>query len=156
MDIFNGFNIPVWPTSAVVLQVTFSSLGIFLNFMLLYAHKKDPCKLLRSSSSPFIVNIAVIDFLASCTILANQLAHFSLNVFTFTRPVIIPILHMVILFLESTSFALFLCLSVERFFSPTIIVTPKISDATLIFGDFGLGFMVLGVSGVVFFEESPP
>ncbi len=113
MDIFNGFNIPVWPTSAVVLQVTFSSLGIFLNFMLLYAHKKDPCKLLRSSSSPFIVNIAVIDFLASCTILANQLAHFSLNVFTFTRPVIIPILHMVILFLQSTSFA-FVFVSVSR------------------------------------------
>ncbi len=85
--------------------------------MLLYAHKKDPCKLLRSSSSPFIVNIAIIDFLASCTILANQLAYFSLNAFTFTRQAIIPILHMVIIFLQSISFALFLCLSVERFFS---------------------------------------
>ena len=82
----------------------------------IYAHKKDPCKLLRSSSSPFIVNIAVVDFLASCALTVNPFLYFNLNVSSFIGEAV-RLLHAAIAFFQSISFTLFLCLSVERFFS---------------------------------------
>ncbi len=115
MGNFTGYNNSAWFVSAMVLQVTFGSLGMFLNFMLLYAHKKDPCKLLRSSSSPFIVNIAVIDFLASCAFIVTPFLYFNLNT-TFTE-LAARLLNVAVAFFHSISFTLFLCLPVERFFS---------------------------------------
>ena len=116
MGNFTEYNNSAWFTSAVVLQVTFGSLGMFLNFMLLYAHRKDPCKLLRSSSSPFIVNIAVVDFLASCALTVNPFLSFNSNISSFTE-LAARLPNVAVAFFQSISFTLFLCLSVERFFS---------------------------------------
>ena len=116
MGNFAGYYNSAWFVSAMVLQVTFGLLGMFLNFMLLYAHKKDPCKLLRSSSSPFIVNIAVVDFLASCALTVNPFLYFNLHVSTFIGQTL-SLLYVTIAFFQSISFTLFLFLSVERFFS---------------------------------------
>ena len=105
-----------WSVSAVTMQIIFSIFGIFLNIMLLYAHKKDPCKRLRSSSSPFIVNIAFIDFLASCCNLAQPfLSDFSFYSPTYTLRK--RLIYAIIIFLVSISFTSFASLSVERFFS---------------------------------------
>ena len=114
MGNFTEYNNSAWFTSAMVLQVTFGLLGMFLNFMLLYAHKIDPCKLLRSSSSPFIVNIAVIDFLASLAFIVTPFLYFNLNTFT---ELAARLLNVAVAFFHSISFTLFLCLSAERFFS---------------------------------------
>ena len=66
----------VFPSSriAVVGELIISLFGIILNTLLLNAHVRDPLKILNaSSSSSFIVNIAVIDFLASCCFFAHSL-----------------------------------------------------------------------------------
>ena len=121
MNNFTEYNVPcTWKMSAVIIQITINILGIFLNIMLLYAHKKDPHKLLRSSSSPFIVNIAIIDLLASCVNLARLFlfnSYLNLNVSISSRLATSKLLKTVITFLESISFTSFFCLSIERFFS---------------------------------------
>ena len=129
MNNFTGYNTPAWFMSAVVLLVTFGLLGMFLNFMLLYAHKKDPCKLLRSSSSPFIVNIAVVDFLASCALTVTPFLYFNLNDSTFFGQAV-RLLHAAIAFFQSISFTLFLCLSVERFFSVAFALWHRVQITT--------------------------
>ncbi len=129
MGNFTGYNNSAWFTSAIVLQVTFGLLGMFLNFMLLYAHKKDPFKLLRSSSSPFIVNIAVIDFLASCAFIVSPFLYFNLNTSTFTEQAV-RLLNVAVAFFQSISFTLFLCLSVERFFSVAFPLWHRVQTTT--------------------------
>ncbi|XP_046848089.1 type-1 angiotensin II receptor B-like [Xenia sp. Carnegie-2017] len=49
--------------SAAFIQFSINSVGIFNNFLLLYAHVKDPYKILNRCY--FIVNIGVVDFLGS-------------------------------------------------------------------------------------------
>ena len=83
----------------------------------LYAHKRDPCKLLRSSSSPFIVNIAVIDFLTSCGFLANAFLYVSFYGGFILAGKRLGLLHIALTFLETISVTSVLSLSVERLFS---------------------------------------
>jgi hypothetical protein len=66
----------VYPTfaSAVVLLLLVPLLGIITNSLLLFAHIKDPYNLLESSR--FIVNIAIIDFLASLSLLVYAVLGF--------------------------------------------------------------------------------
>lgn len=113
-------NISTWPVGAVTLQTLFGSVGIILNIMLLYAHKKDPCKVLRTSSSIFIVNIAFIDLLASCLYLFLALVvifYFDFDVTRLIRTAVSLLGANFFTFLETISFTSFLSLSIERFCS---------------------------------------
>ena len=49
--------------SAAIIQFSINSVGIFNNFLLLYAHVKDPYKILNRCH--FMVNIGVVHFLGS-------------------------------------------------------------------------------------------
>jgi hypothetical protein len=125
-------NIPAWSVSAMVVQVTVSLLGVFLNIMLLYAHKRDPCKLLQSSSSPFIVNIAVNDFLVLCSLLANQFLYFSFNQRSKLAEQLLGFLHIALTFLETVSVTSIFSLSVERFFSVAFPLWHRVKITTRI------------------------
>lgn len=114
------YNGPTSLVAAIVtIQITLSILGILLNIMLLYAHKKDPCKLLRSSSTPFIVNIAVNDLLACCWFLADPfIANFYFDLVPISPAQLTSdILYTCLLLPVSISFVSYLSLSFERFFS---------------------------------------
>ena len=76
----NGFE---WPDDAITLSSIVSSCGILLNSLLIVAFHKDPLKVLHSPSGVFILNIAVIDFTASCTFLLA--ASFRSSVFCYVR-----------------------------------------------------------------------
>ena len=105
---------------AVPIQIALSILGILLNIMILHAHKKDPCKLLRSSSAPFIVNIAVIDLLACCGFLADPFItnfYFDLVPCISSAKLTTDILYTCVILPVSISFTSYLSLSFERFFS---------------------------------------
>jgi hypothetical protein len=67
-----GYIIPTWLLSTAIGELVISILGIIANLLLLYTHMKDPCKVLKCSSSPFIINIAVIDLLASFSSLVES------------------------------------------------------------------------------------
>ena len=55
----------VIPNSGFAVMMTINIIGIVGNFLLIVAHVKDPQGLLKSSSSPFIFNIASMDMLLS-------------------------------------------------------------------------------------------
>lgn len=108
-----------WPTTAVPLTSTISSCGIILNFLLIMAFLKDPLKVLKSPSAVLILNIAVIDFLASCLFLLA--ASFRSSIFCyFTWKTIFSfdgVTNFLSVFFTTISFASYVCLSIERFCS---------------------------------------
>ena len=103
-------------TSALILQLLVTLLGIITNSLLFYAHLKDPYKILRRSSSRFIINLAIIDFLASCTLFVFSVLRFDLLTLKIAHTLTIG-LHWFLEVCTTASVASFLCLAVERFIS---------------------------------------
>ena len=112
----NGFE---WPDDAITLSSIVSSCGILLNSLLIVAFHKDPLKVLHSPSGVFILNIAVIDFTASCTFLLA--ASFRSSVFCYVHLETIfsldGVTNFLSAFFSTLPFASYLCLAVERFCS---------------------------------------
>lgn len=94
-----GLSIPVFVT------------GIVGNLLLIVAHVKDPLKLIKSSSSCFIFNIAFVDLVFSCASFAVMILSFA-NIRHLETVVLILILYTV-----HVSFALYLSLAIERYCS---------------------------------------
>ena len=103
-------------TSALILQLLVTSLGIITNSLLFYAHLKDPYKILRRSSSHFIINLAIIDFLASCTLFAFSVLRFDVVSLRIAHTLTVG-LHWFLAVCTTASVSSFLCLAVERFIS---------------------------------------
>ena len=92
----------------VLLFLTFLT-GIVGNFLLIISHIKDPLKVIKSSSSYFIINISVGDFLSSCGLFLA---------FSFSNTtIIVEIAGSLIAFPYTASFALYLNLAIQRFCS---------------------------------------
>ena len=109
----------IWPEDAALVASTVSSSGVLLNFLLIVASLKDPLNLLRTPSAVFILNIAVIDFLASCVFLLAALfrssifCYFTWNtIFSFNGAT-----NFLSAFFTTIPFTSYLCLSIERFCS---------------------------------------
>lgn len=106
------------PESTFVLLLAVNLTGIAGNILLIIAHIKDPLKLLKCSSSVFIINISVIDVLISCTLFVCML--YSLVVFDRHWNDPSRITSIVILFMRlflATIFVSYLSLAIERFCS---------------------------------------
>ena len=125
MNNSTGYIVPTSFVGSVSVQMALSLLRIMMNIALLYAHGRDPCRILRCSSSPFIVNIAVIDFMSSCCFLTRTFLVISYFNFKVTMSPRHPtgLLNTVITFLQSISFSSFFCLSVERY---TLVAYPAL------------------------------
>ena len=102
--------------SALILQLLVTSLGIITNCFLFYAHLKDPYKILWRSSSHFVINLAIIDFLASCTLLVFSVLGFDLISLRIAHTLTVG-LHWFLAVCTTASVSSFLCLAVERFIS---------------------------------------
>lgn len=101
-----------YPLYALVLLFTVIAIGIVGNFLLIIAHVKDPLKLIKSSSSCFIFNIALVDLLLLCS--------YILIMFTVTDSRIRYLTESLISLLYSVSFTLYLSLAIQRFCSIAI------------------------------------
>ena len=104
--------------SDVAGEFVISFCGILLNVLLIIAHVKDPLKLLKGTSVPFIINIAVIDFITSC----GYLVHALMVIILFNAKHIGDLAMYLLLwhlngFLLLSSQVSFLGLSIERFAS---------------------------------------
>lgn len=98
------------PSYAIGLLGTTYLTGIAGNLLMIFAHVKDPLKLIKSLSSRFIFNIALVDLLLSSALL--------LVVFSFTNSFCVPgIASSVTFLLYIVSFALYLSLAIQRFCS---------------------------------------
>ena len=101
---------------AVAGELSISLLGVIMNALFINAHIQDPYKILKGSSTPFIVNIAVIDFLASLILFTHSL----LVILLFDAQQIgnvpmVTLLQFVDGLFTTTSASSYLCLAVERF-----------------------------------------
>ncbi len=114
-----SYIIPQWLLSSTVGQSITSVIGVIVNILLLYAHIKDPCKILKCSSSPFIINVAILDLLASFACLVESvLIHFFINFSEYwPRHTSSKIFGAVLTFLHINMFSSFLSLSIVRFSS---------------------------------------
>jgi hypothetical protein len=108
-----------WTGRIMVGPFVIGSLGIAANLMLLYAHMKDPVKVLKCSSSPFIINIAIIDLFTSLTfflqcIITGPFENF--NEFWFSN-ITTAIFNSIYSFFQTTLSNLLLIFSIARFTS---------------------------------------
>ena len=55
------------PEAAAAMQLVIAFMGVGANALLLTAHVRDPLKTLKTSSSAFLLNIAIVDLLVSLT-----------------------------------------------------------------------------------------
>ena len=62
---FNGSLMEMYTQIAAKIQIPITLTGIMANVLLIVAHIKDPLKKFKTTSSPFILNIAVIDLITS-------------------------------------------------------------------------------------------
>ena len=106
--------------SAVQLAISLS--GIIANLLLITAHIKDPLKTFKTSSSPFILNIAVIDFIMSIVFLIHSLRTMTIHGFRGSRTVE-KIFFVVFILI---SFPSFFSLSLERFCSVAVPVWHRV------------------------------
>ena len=108
-----------WSEDTITLCASISSCGILLNSLLIVAFLKDPLKVLRTPSGMFILNIASIDFTASCTFLLAASLRSSVFCY-FTKKTIWSldgVTDFLSAFFITLPFASYLCLAVERFCS---------------------------------------
>ena len=114
----NNFSSP-WFIFAVVGQFISGFLGIIVNLLLLYGHMKDPCKVLKCSSPPFIINIAFIDLLSSLLLFVESayLLFFTDIDFSYLYSNMFKIFNSILQYLYFTMFASFFSLAIVRFSS---------------------------------------
>ena len=107
------------PNSGFAVMMTINIIGIVGNFLLIVAHVKDPQGLLKSSSSPFIFNIASMDMLLS-SVMFTRIA-FTLReggmITEWNSPNKNPIPFSIACLGFSVLFASYLSLAIERFLS---------------------------------------
>ena len=66
---FNGSLMEMYTQIVAKIQIPITLTGIMANVLLIVAHIKDPLKRFKTTSSPFILNIAAIDLITSIVIL---------------------------------------------------------------------------------------
>ena len=108
-----------FPDAAYASMLVINLIGILGNVLLIVAHVKDPLRLLKSPSSTFIFNIALIDALISCILVVGMIQ-------TLTGVEKSPnwdyslagsISYFLFSLCYSTVFASYLSLAIERFLS---------------------------------------
>ena len=99
-------------------QMALSLIGIVANFLLINAHIKDPFKILKTSSSLFILNIAAIDLSMSFTYFIHSLTTLTISDLGQNQSQnLYGAITLVLNVFMSRSFSSFLSLSIERFCS---------------------------------------
>ena len=102
-------SMPNFPVYTLVLLLLILPIGIKGNFLLIISHIKDPLKVIKSSSSYFISNIALVDFLSSNSLI---LVIFFSNIRSHN-----VIASLLTFWLYTVSFTLYLSLAIQRFCS---------------------------------------
>ena len=103
-------SMPNFPVYTLVLLLLILPFGIKGNFLLIISHIKDPLKVIKSSSSYFISNIALVDFLSSNSLIL--VIFFSNN-----RSDNVIIASLLTFWLYTVSFTLYLSLAIQQFCS---------------------------------------
>ena len=118
-----------FPVYSWGLVVAVNVAGIVGNILLIISHKKDPLKILKSSSSLLITSIALLDLLISSVLL--MMVSFALSA---CNPETIVYVHLITNVLVGlfhiVSFTLYLLLAVERFCSVAFPLWHRVNVTT--------------------------
>ena len=117
-------SMPNFPEYTLVLLLLILPIGIIGNFLLIISHIKDPLKVVKSSSSYFIFNIALVDLLSSNSLI---LVIFSSN--NRSHNVMASLLTS---WLYTVSFTLYLSLAIQRFCSVVFPLWHRVKITTRI------------------------
>ena len=115
----NYLTMSSFPDAAYASMLVINLIGILGNVLLIVAHVKDPLRLLKSPSSTFIFNIALVDVLLSCFFLVTAtraLAGIKKSP-DWDDSLASAILHFLFSLFYSTVFASYVGLAIERFLS---------------------------------------
>ena len=120
------------PNFPLVLLLLILPIGIIGNFLLIISHIKDPLKVIKSSSSYFISNIALVDFLSSNSLIlviffSNNRSH---NVIAYS---------LLTFWLYTVSFTLYLSLAIQRFCSVVFPLWHRVKITTRICRNWVIG-----------------
>lgn len=99
-------SLPNFPLYAVALLISIILTGIIGNFLLIISHVKDPLKVIKSSSSYFIFNIALVDLLSACSLIFATLSSTNTSLYGVTSSLIA--------WFYTVSFTLYLNLAIQR------------------------------------------
>ena len=111
---FNVASMELYNQIAAAIELPISLAGTVGNILVVMAHVKDPLKLFQSSSSPFILNIAVLDLIMSFMSLVSSLL---MLIFIPNLKAESSITAFILFTLMNMSYPSFLCLSIDRFCS---------------------------------------
>lgn len=126
-----------YPLYFVVLLLTIFLTGIIGNILLIIAHLKDPLKLIKSSSSYFMLNISFVDLLLSCGLMFIIISFFVS--FRVDMIVGLPFL------LYTVSFTLYLSLAIQRLCSVAFPFWHRVNVTTRVCRYWVAGIWLLNI-----------
>ena len=120
--------------------------GVVGNVLLIIAHMRDPLKLLKASSSLFILNIAFLDFLISCfTIMALFFSVFADGSDAVSKSTILSKADILLASFFAMSITSYLSLAIERFCSVAFPFWHRVNVTTRVCRHWVVGIWLVAI-----------